>query len=97
MQEPFRTNLAVSLTVFILGLYCILSRRDAIKTVHGLLVLENGVHLSLVSLAPLLRETAIIGIVTDVVVAAYLLLYIILGVFEKFGSTDTFQLKGLRW
>jgi len=96
-QEPFRTNLAVSLTVFILGLYCILSRRDAIKTVHGLLVLENGVHLSLVSLAPLLRETAIIGIVTDVVVAAYLLLYIILGVFEKFGSTDTFQLKGLRW
>jgi hypothetical protein len=44
-----------------------------------------------------LRETAIIGIVTDVVVAAYLLLYIIFGVFEKFGSTDTFQLKGLRW
>jgi hydrogenase-4 component E len=96
-KEPFRTNLAVSLTIFILGLYCILSRRDAIKTVHGLLVLENGVHLSLVSLAPLLRETAIIGIVTDVVVAAYLLLYIIFGVFEKFGSTDTFQLKGLRW
>jgi len=90
-KEPFRTNLAVSLTIFILGLYCILSRRDAIKTVHGLL------HLSLVSLAPLLRETALIGIVTDVVVAAYLLLYIIFGVFEKFGSTDTFQLKGLRW
>ena len=96
-KEPFRTNLAVSLTIFIMGLYCILSRRDAIKTVHGLLVLENGVHLSLISLAPLLRETAIIGIVTDVVVAAYLLLYIIFGVFEKFGSTDTFQLKGLRW
>jgi hydrogenase-4 component E len=48
-KEPFRTNLAVSLTIFILGLYCILSRRDAIKTVHGLLVLENGVHLSLVA------------------------------------------------
>lgn len=96
-KEPFRTNLAVSLTIFMMGLYCILSRRDAIKTVHGLLVLENGVHLSLVSLAPLLRETAIIGIVTDVVVAAYLLLYIIFGVFKEFGSTDTFQLKGLRW
>jgi hydrogenase-4 component E len=95
--EPFRTNLAVSLTIFIMGLYCILVRRDAIKTVHGLLILENGVHLSLVSLAPLLRETAIIGIVTDVVAAVYLLLYVIYGVYKTFGSTDTFQLKGLRW
>ena len=96
-KEPFRTNLAVSLTIFIMGLYCILVRRDAIKTVHGLLILENGVHLSLVSLAPLIKETAIIGIVTDVVIAVYLLLYVIFGVYEKFGSTDTFQLKGLRW
>jgi hydrogenase-4 component E len=97
MEEPFRTNLAVSFTIFIMGLYCILTRRDAIKTVHGLLILENGVHLSLVSLAPLLRETAIIGVVTDVVIAVYLLLWVISGVYEKFGSTDTFQLKGLRW
>jgi hydrogenase-4 component E len=97
MAEPFRTNLAVSFTIFLMGLYCILVRRDAIKTVHGLLILENGVHLSLVSLAPLLRETAIFGVVTDVVIAVYLLLYVISGVYEKFGSTDTFQLKGLRW
>ena len=96
-EEPFRTNLAVSFTIFIMGLYCILVRRDAIKTVHGLLILENGVHLSLVSLAPLLKETALIGIVTDVVIAVWLLLHVILGVFEKFGSTDTFQLKELRW
>lgn len=97
MQEPFRTNLAVSLTIFLMGLYCMLTRRDAIKTVHGLLILENGVHLSLVSLAPLIRETAIIGIVTDVVIAVYLLLYVIFGVYQKFGSTDTYQLQGLRW
>jgi hydrogenase-4 component E len=96
-QEPYRTNLAVSLTIFIMGLFCILSRRDAVKTVYGLLILENGVHLSLVSLAPLLRETAVIGVVTDVVVAVYLLLYVIHGVYEKFGSTDTFQLNRLRW
>jgi hydrogenase-4 component E len=96
-EEPVRTNLAVSLTIFIMGLYCILVRRDAIKTVHGLLILENGVHLSLVSLAPLLKETAMMGIVTDEVIAAYLLLYIISGVYKKFGSTDTFQMKGLRW
>jgi len=95
--EPFRTNLAVSFTIFALGLYCILIRRDAIKTVHGLCVLENGVHLSLVSLAPALAETALVGVVSDVVIAVYLLLFIIHGIYEKFGSTDTYQLKNLRW
>lgn len=96
-QEPFRTNLAVSFTIFALGLYCILIRRDAIKTVHGLCVLENGVHLSLISLAPTLAETALVGIVTDVVIAVFLLLYVIHGVYKEFGSTDTYQLKNLRW
>ncbi len=95
--EPFRTNLAVSLSIFFMGLYCILVRRDAIKTVHGLLILENGVHLSLVTLAPALRETALIGIVTDVVIAVWILLYVIYGIYQKFGSTDTLQLRGLRW
>jgi hydrogenase-4 component E len=93
----FRTNLAVALTVFVLGLYAILSRRDAIKTVIGLCLLENAVHLSLVSLAPNMRETALIGIATEVVVTVYLLLYIISGIREKIGTTDTFELAELHW
>jgi len=93
----FRTNLAVALTVFVLGLYAILSRRDAIKTVIGLCLLENAVHLSLVSLAPHLRETALIGIATEVVVTVYLLLYVISGIREQVGTTDTFELAELHW
>ena len=93
----FRTNLAVALTVFVLGLYAILSRRDAIKTVIGLCLLENAVHLSLVSLAPNMRETALIGIATEVVVTVYLLLYVIAGIREKLGTTDTFELAELHW
>jgi hydrogenase-4 component E len=97
-QEPaLRTNLAVAFTVFILGLYTILSRRDAIKTVIGLALLENGVHLSLVSLAPSLRETALVGIATEVVITIYLLLYIIKGIHDRFGSTDTYALSELYW
>lgn len=91
------TNLAVAFTVFALGVYAILTRRDAIKTVIGLCLLENGVHLSLVSLAPTIRETALAGIATEVVVTVYLLLYIIGGIREKFGTTDTFKLSELRW
>jgi hydrogenase-4 component E len=97
MATLLATNLAVAFTVFALGLYAILSKRDAIKTVIGLCLLENGVHLSLVSLAPGIKETALAGIATEVVVTVYLLLYIIGGVREKFESTDTFKLSELHW
>jgi len=95
--EVFRTNLAVASTVFALGLYAVLTRRDAIKTVIGLCLLENGVHLSLVSLAPGLPETALFGVATELVVTVFLLLYVIAGVRQEFGSTDTFRLRELRW
>jgi hydrogenase-4 component E len=91
-----QTNLAVAFTIFALGLYAILTRRDAIKTVIGLCLLENGVHLSLVSLAPGIKETALAGIATEVVVTVWLLLFIIGGIREKFGSTDTFRLSELQ-
>lgn len=96
-MEVFRTNLAVASTVFALGLYAVLTRRDAVKTVIGLCLLENGVHLSLVSLAPGLSETALFGVATEVVVTVFLLLYVIGGVRQVFGTTDTFRLRELRW
>jgi len=93
--EVFRTNLAVAATVFILGLYAVLTRRDAVKTVIGLCLLENGVHLSLVSMAPALPETALFGVATEVVVTVFLLLYVIAGVYQQFGTTDTLQMREL--
>ncbi len=93
----FGTNLAVSMTVFALGIYAILTRRDAIKTVIGLCLLENAIHLSLVSIAPTMRETALIGVATEVVITVALLLYVISGIQEKLGTTDTFQLSELHW
>ncbi len=95
-QEVLRINLAVASTVFALGLYCVLTRRDAVKTVIGLCLLENGVHLSLVSLAPELPETALFGVATEVVVTVYLLLYVIAGLRQEFGTTDTFRLQELQ-
>jgi hydrogenase-4 component E len=95
-EEVFRTNLAVGATVFVMGLYAVLTRRDAIKTVIGLCLLENGVHLSLVSLVPDLPETTLFGIATEVVITAFLLLYVIAGVYRQFGTTDTLQMNELR-
>ncbi len=91
------TNLAVSMTVFVLGLYAILTRRDAVKTVIGLCLLENAIHLSLVSVAPTMHETALVGIATEVVITVALLLYVISAIKDKLGTTDTFQLSELHW
>ena len=93
----FGTNLAVSMTIFALGIYAILTRRDAIKTVIGLCLLENAIHLSLVSIAPTLRETALVGVATEVVITVALLLYVISGIQDKLGTTDTFELSELHW
>lgn len=96
-DEMLRTNLAVASTVFVLGLWSLLTRRDAVKTVIGLCLLENGVHLSLVSFAPGLPETALFGVASEVVVTVFLLLYVIEGLVREFGSTDTYLLRELQW
>lgn len=95
--EPYRTNVAVALTLLFVGVYAVLTRRDAIKVVIGVCLIENGAHLSLVSLANSMRETVLIGIVTDVVLAVLLLLYLIRGIEQQFGSRDTARLRALRW
>jgi hydrogenase-4 component E len=96
-QEPYRTNMAVALTLLCVGMYAVLTRRDAFKVVIGVCLMENGAHLSLVTLATGMRETVLIGIVTDVVVAIFLLLHLAGGIESKFGTRDTARLRALRW
>ena len=94
--EPYRMNSAVAAAVLILGFYALLTRRDAFKIVIGLCLLENGVHMGLISLAPSIPETALIGVVTDVVVSVLMLLYIVTGIYRSAGSLDTSHIAQLR-
>jgi hydrogenase-4 component E len=94
--EPYRMNSAVAAAVLILGFYALLTRRDAFKIVIGLCLLENGVHMGLISLAPSIPETALIGVVTDVVVSVLMLLYIVTGIYRTAGSLDTSHIAQLR-
>jgi hydrogenase-4 component E len=94
--EPFRMNLAVAAVILVISFYALLTRRDAFKVVIGLCLLENAVHLSLVSLVPSIPETAMIGVVTDVVVSVWLLLYIVADIHRTTGSVDTSNLQKLR-
>jgi hypothetical protein len=38
-----------------------------------------------------------VGIATEVVVTVWLLLYVITGIYQRFGNTDTFKLSELHW
>jgi len=95
--EPYRTNVAVAITLLFVGAYAALTRRDAIKVVIGLCMIENGAHLSLVSLATDMRETVIMGVATDVVVAVFLLLHLVRRIEVVIGTRDTAVLRALRW
>jgi len=94
--EPARSCLAIAFTVFALGLYVLMVRRDGVKIIIGMILLENGIHLSLVTLAPTLPETTVLGVTTNVVVTAWVLLYLVRQAFERLGTTDTLDLSQLR-
>lgn len=96
-QEPIRSLLASAFTIFIIGLYCLITRKDAVKTVIGLAFLENGVHLVLLSLVPNLSETTMIGILTNVTAIVFILLYLSRTIYEVFGSTDITKLSELKY
>ena len=97
LVEPARTNLAIAFTIFTLGIYALLTRRDAIKTALALCILGNGIDLTLVDLTPRMAETAVLGILTDVIISIFILLYISRLIYIKFEAMDTVKLSGLRY
>lgn len=95
--EPAKSNLAVAFTIFTLGIYTLLTRRDPIKTVIALCILGNSIDMTLVDLAPQIAETAVLGILTDVIISVFILLYISRLIYQKLGVTDTVKLSELRY
>ena len=96
MLEPARSSLAMAFTVFALGVYVCIVHRDVVKIVIGIILLENGAHLSLVTLAPNLPETTVLGISSNIVVATWLLLILGGYIYKALGTTDTVTLSELR-
>jgi len=95
-RAPVRNLLAGACTVFVLGIWTLLSRRDVIKTVIGLALMENGVHMILLALTPQLKETTMIGILTNVVAVVFILLYLSADIYRIFGTTDSARLSELK-
>jgi hydrogenase-4 component E len=91
-----RNCLAVSLAVVLIGLFMMISRRKAMTQMVGLLMMENGLFLGIISTTygmPLIVE---IGIFFDVLMAV-----LIMGIFayrinQTFETLDTTFMRRLR-
>jgi NADH-quinone oxidoreductase subunit K len=94
-------NTATSILLFVIGAYCLLTRRQVIKQVIGLKIMMQGVTLSLVHGARLHGETpigetmAISALVVEAVVIA-IALALIVNVFRHYPSGDIDDLSKLR-
>ncbi|MDD3398900.1 MAG: hydrogenase [Candidatus Methanomethylophilaceae archaeon] len=92
-----RNCLAISLAVTLIGLLLMITRRKAMTEVIGLLMMENGLFLAVISTShgmPLIVE---MGIFFDVLVAVIIMGMFAFRINETFETSDTSILKRLRY
>lgn len=92
-----RNCLAISLAVTLIGLLLMITRRKAMTEVIGLLMMENGLFLAVISTShgmPLIVE---MGIFFDVLIAVMIMGMFAFRINETFESSDTSILKRLRY
>jgi multicomponent Na+:H+ antiporter subunit C len=104
-------NYLVSAVVFCLGLYTVLTRRNMIKMVMGLSLMESSTYLLFVSLAYRAGSTAPVllsppagqspaelahGNAADPVLQNFCLTAIVIGVAQHYHSLDTDDVRELR-
>lgn len=92
----FKTVIAVSLALFLIGLLGMITRKNALKQLMGFCLMENGSHLTLAIMAYNVPELTEIGIVTDAVFGVVIMCLLAKKLHSAFGSMDTSQLKMLR-
>ena len=94
-------NVALVIALFLIGLFCLLTRRNVIKQVIGLKIMLQGVTLSLVHAGHLrgdmrLAETMVISALVVETVVIAIALALIVNVFRHYPSGDIDLLDRLR-
>ena len=94
-------NTALSILLFVIGLFCLLTRRSVIKQVIGFKIMLQGVSMSLIHAAHLWDDTptgeamVVSALVVEAVVIA-VALALIVNVFRHYPSGDIDDLTRLR-
>jgi len=96
--------LAGSIALFIIGLYCLVSKRNMIRLVIGIEILLNAAHLSFIAFSayrspgfidPLAHAIVIMSIVLAGCITA-VALTIVTYAYKHYGTLDVRELKRLR-
>lgn len=91
-----RDTLATSIALALIGLLLIVSRRQAVMQIVGLITVENGLYLLGLSMTKGLPLIIEMGVFLDVLVAVVVLVILTYRLKLSFTTTDTSVLKKLR-
>ena len=94
-------NTSLSVLLFVIGLFCLLTRRNVIKQVFGLKIMLQGVTLSLVHAGHLrgdmrFAETMVISALVVETIVIAIALALIVNIFRHYPSGDIDRLDRLR-
>lgn len=90
------TYLPVSLSLFFIGLFVMVSRRMALNQVVGLLIIENGLFLFTTALTQGVSLIIEVGILADILVGVMISALLLLRMSQTFDSLDMARLESLK-
>ena len=89
-------NLGLAFAFLILGMYCVLTKRNMVKTVIGIEIMAKGVALSFLASGGMAAQVAVIvAIAIDAIIAA-LMLAMIVNAYRHSGTLDLGAFTKLR-
>ncbi|MCD6514433.1 MAG: hydrogenase 4 membrane subunit [Candidatus Odinarchaeota archaeon] len=89
--------LSVSISLFLIGLHLMITRKNALKQILGICHFENGSHLTLAVMARGIPETVEIGILTDAVILVIICCLLVKDMKKVVGTLDTSKLSLLKY
>jgi len=97
MAMGIESYLGFAVAILFLGIYCILTKKNVIKSAIGISVMVKGGSLSFLAAGgPTAQVAVVLIIVIDAIVAA-LLLSLAVNVYKQTGTLDIEALRRLRW
>lgn len=85
-----------SVSVILIGLFFMISRKKAIGQIVGFLVIENGIFVTALFATQGMPFIVDIGILMDILVAVVIMGMMVFRIDEKFGSINVDKIKDLR-
>jgi len=94
--------LVVGLVLFCLGLYCVLTRRNAIGVLMGIELILNAANVNYIAFSRFSAgsydgQVFAVFVIMLAAAEAAIGLAIVLGIYRRFQSIDVAQMKALHW